>query len=333
MYPRVVLFEDSLHSDMLNERFLEKAPPRRSAVYKKIPIIAAQIIEAFIQRKNYDVIISWAENLGIPLACLFKLSRKRPIHFGIFSWISKFKKAVLLKFIFQQFDRIILMSSKQRDYAVKRIGIPEEKILLLRWPVDQKFWRPMPRETKMICAVGREMRDYGTMIHAMRDLAIPCHIAAGGLTSGKKDAWIKDIKNEGTLPSHITIGKKSYHELRDLYADSRLVVIPLFETETDNGTTSILEAMAMGKPVICSQVKGKADVIKDGINGIFVPVGDVQALHEAIEYLWTHPDVAECMGQRGRKFIEEHHTLDNFVNSVKRAAEEELRKRNLYNVS
>jgi glycosyltransferase involved in cell wall biosynthesis len=320
-YPRVVLFEDSLHSDMLNERFLEKVPPQRFAVYKKIPIVAAQIIEAFIQRKNYDVIISWAENLGIPLACLFKFSCKRPVHFGIFSWISKFKKAVLLKISHKQFDRIILMSSKQRDYAVNKIGIPEEKVILLRWPVDQKFWRPMPRETKMICAVGREMRDYGTLIHAIRDLAIPCHIAAGGLTLGKKDAWIKDVKNEGVLPSHITVGKKSYFELRELYANSRFVVIPLLETKTDNGTTSILEAMAMGKAVICSHVEGQADVIQDGINGIFVPVGDSQALQQAIEYLWIHPDVAERLGRAGRQWIEEHHTIDSFVAEVKKAVE------------
>jgi hypothetical protein len=56
--------------------------------------------------------------------------------------------------------------------------MPPENVKLLRWPVDQQFWRPMAAEETGICAVGREMRDYETLIAALRDLDIPCHIAA-----------------------------------------------------------------------------------------------------------------------------------------------------------
>jgi glycosyltransferase involved in cell wall biosynthesis len=118
-----------------------------------------------------------------------------------------------------------------------------------------------------------------------------------------------------------------HFELRELYANSRFVVIPLFETETDNGTTSILEAMAMGKAIICSQVEGQTDVIQDGVNGIFVPVGDAEALRKAIEYLWKHPDIAQHMGNEGRTFIEKHHSLDNFIWDVKNAVEKVVESR------
>jgi glycosyltransferase involved in cell wall biosynthesis len=324
--PRITLFEKTLNSDKLDERYLEKAPSGRQFIYKKLPTNIAQVIEAFVVRGHYDVIISWAENLGIPFAFLLQMLRRRPCHIGIFSWISRLKKALPLKYLHRNFDRIILMSSKQWEYAVHTLGIPKEKVLLLRWPVDQKFWRPISCETNMICAVGREMRDYATLVHAIKDLNIPCHIAAGGLAE-KKDAWMKDLKNEGSLPKHITVGKKKYLELRDLYARSRFVVIPLFPTETDNGTTSILEAMAMGKAIICSRVNGQADVIKDGLNGIFVPVGDPKALLEAIEYLWKHPEVAETMGKEGRKHIEKYHTLDEFVSHVKEAVDKVFMER------
>lgn len=328
MYPRIILFEKFLKADMLDERFIKNVPRWRSLMYRLLPVNISQVLEAFIIKKKYDGIISWAENLGIPLAVLLKLTGSHVPHFGIFSWISKPKKAILLKRVHSRFERIFLMSSRQRDFAIDQLKIPENKIQLLRWPVDQNFWRPLNIDSDMICAVGREMRDYGTLIQAIEGMDIRCHIAAGGITTNKKDAWMKDVQDLESVPSNITIGKKTFLELRTLYAQSRFVVIPLFPTETDNGTTSILEAMAMGKAVICSKVDGQADVIQDGINGIFVPPQDVKALRDAIQYLWNNPEIADRMGREGRKFIEQHHAFDLFVKNVQETVTEVIEDRN-----
>jgi glycosyltransferase involved in cell wall biosynthesis len=177
----------------------------------------------------------------------------------------------------------------------------------------------------MICSVGREMRDYGTLVKAIRFLDIPCHIAAGGSTNvTKRDQWITDLEEGGSFPKHITIGRKGFVELRELYNRSQFLVMPLFETETDNGSTSILEAMAMGKAVICSRTEGQRDMIEDGKTGIFVPVGNVVALRDAILHLWTHPDEAQRMGAAGRAFVEENHALELFIETVKHAVAEAI---------
>lgn len=318
LYPRVTLYKDALETELLDADYLAAAPKWRRVLYRFLPTYLAQVSEAFFVKNDYDALISWAENLGIPLAFLLKFTWPRKPHFGIFSWISRPKKAVLLRFVQSAFDRIILMSTRQWEFARNELNIPEERLLLLRWPVDEKFWRPMPGDTDMISSVGREMRDYGSLVKALHGLPhIRCHIAAGGLVTGRKDAWIQALEESGPLPQGVTIGKKKYSELRELYARSRFVVIPLLETETDNGTTSILEAMAMGKAVICSQVAGQADVIEHGVNGLFVPVGDVTALRDAISYLWAHPEIAEEMGRHGREFVVAHHSLDRFVERIK----------------
>ena len=166
--------------------------------------------------------------------------------------------------------RIVVWSSVQYHFAVNQLGIPASRIVELRWLVDQKFWRPMNVSTDMICAVGREMRDYSTLIEAIRDGTVPCHIAAK-VDVGKRDQWMADLGQAQTLPPHITVGAKPYLELRALYARSRFVVIPLYPTDTDNGVTVMTEAMAMGKAVICTRVAGQRDVLQDGVNGIFVP--------------------------------------------------------------
>lgn len=315
LWPRTLLFERTLNTDMLNERFLEFVPSYRKLFYRKMPIHVAQVAEAFFIRNRYDAIISWAEILGLPFAALMKVTGTRKPHIGIFSWISKSKKAIILKQVQSHFDRIVLMSSSQKDFAINTIGIPENKIAFLRWPVDLKFWRPMNiGPTDLICSVGREMRDYGTLISAVKDIDIKCHIAAGGLTmNNKNDAWIQQIGGLDQLPSNITVGKKTYPELRELYARSKFVVIPILPTDTDNGTTSILEAMAMGKAVICTKTEGQRDVIQDGKNGIFVPPKNPETLRKAIEYLLANPDVAVEMGKKGRKFVESFHSLDDYV--------------------
>jgi hypothetical protein len=109
-----------------------------------------------------------------------------------------------------------------------------------------------------------------------------------------------------------------FSDLRNLYNRSRFFVMPLLETETDNGTTSILEAMSMGKAVICSRVSGQRDVIQEGITGIFVPPGDPGALREAIYHLWSNPDIAAEMGARAREHIERFHAYDGWVADVQR---------------
>jgi glycosyltransferase involved in cell wall biosynthesis len=315
--PRIMLFSQTLNSEIMDERFLRNLSLKKENRFEHFPVSVAQILEAYRIRNQYDAIISWTERLGIPFALLLKMTGVRIPHIGIFSWISGSKKAFLLKRAQSHFDKIILMSSAQRDIAVNKIGIAQEKIVLLRWPIDQLFWTPEHIETDMICTVGREMRDYRTFLMAMEGLPIRCHIAAGGRTTDKNDEWRKVLANVTSTPENITIGNVPFDKLRAMYARSRFVVVPLLQTDTDNGSTTVLEAMAMGKAVICTKVSGQRDIIQDGKNGIFVPQGDVRALRNAIEYLWNNPEIAEIMGKAGRSFIESHHTLDKFVNDVR----------------
>lgn len=329
LWPRVSLFEKTLPSDMLTERFLDHVPAFRRKIYATMPVHIAQVLEAYCIRDRYDAIISWAENMGLPFAALMKLTGVRKPHVGIFSWISKSKKGRILERVHTHFDRIVLMSSSQQEYALRSLHVPERKIALLRWPVDIQYWRPLHSITPdLVSSVGREMRDYETLITAVKNTDIRCHIAAGGVTlRDKKDEWKKYIGTSNILSPNITVGKKTYPELRELYARSKFVVIPILPTDTDNGTTSILEAMAMGKAVICSKTEGQRDVIQDGKTGIFVPLKNPRSMREAIDYLSANPEVACRMGREGRKFVETHHSLENFILGIRNIVDEVVHQR------
>jgi glycosyltransferase involved in cell wall biosynthesis len=91
------------------------------------------------------------------------------------------------------------------------------------------------------------------------------------------------------------------------------VVVPLHDVDSDCGMSTIIEAMAMARPVVVTRTTGQVDVVVDREHGVYVPPGDARALGRAIGHLLDHPDEARQMGRAGRDLIEERHTLDAHV--------------------
>jgi len=73
---------------------------------------------------------------------------------------------------------------------------------------------------------------------------------------------------------------------------------------------SVMEAMAMERPIVAYNIRGVRDLVEDGVNGFLVPFKDINALAEKIIYLMEHPEVAEEMGKKGRERIEKEFSLD-----------------------
>lgn len=315
--PRATLFEKELNADLLNEDYLARTPRSRRWIYRLLPAQLGIFLEALIVKRKYDAVVSWPEQLGIPFGILLKMFRSRVPHVSLIFWISTPRKGRLLKLAYSHIDKLFSTATSQSEFMVKELGIPRNKVVDLGMYVDHKFWRPMDIPTDMISSSGREIRDYGTLIAAVKDLNIRCHIGAMTML-GKHDRWIDDVEKAKPLPPHITVGlNEKISEIRAWYARSRFVVLPLFPSLQAIGSTVILEAMAMEKAVICSRVDGQRDIIIEGKTGIFVPPEDPRAMREAIEYLWNNPRIAEEMGKEGRKRVEQYFTLDQWVGKIK----------------
>ena len=320
--PRYSLLEKKMNADVLDERFLkERAPSYRRILYKWLPTSISQLIEALFILQNYDVILSQFERVSFPLTAIMRIFNIKKPHALIISRITSVKpkrtkvKIQFIKYIKNTASLFLIWSSNQRRIAIEEYGIDPEKAVLLKRGVDQNFWKPQPAEIDMICSVGMEARDYPTLVEALKPLNIPCHIAVGA-SRGEIFDTVKELYNIKEIPDNITIGPKYHRDLRNLYARSRFVVVTLMESDSDNGLTTILESMAMGKPVIVTRTEGQIDVIQDGVTGIFVPQGDPKALTNAISELWNNPEKCEKMGRAARKYIEEVHNLEQFTDAI-----------------
>ncbi|SHF32130.1 Glycosyltransferase involved in cell wall bisynthesis [Thermoanaerobacter uzonensis DSM 18761] len=69
---------------------------------------------------------------------------------------------------------------------------------------------------------------------------------------------------------------------------------------------AIMEAMAAGKPIIATNVRGNRDLVRDGVNGYLVPVNDIEATAKAITKLAENTTLRTKMGEEGRRIIQDY---------------------------
>ncbi|MEK7232973.1 MAG: glycosyltransferase family 4 protein [Elusimicrobiota bacterium] len=85
---------------------------------------------------------------------------------------------------------------------------------------------------------------------------------------------------------------------------------------------AVLEWMAMGRPVIASNVGGISDLIDDGVTGLLVPPGDPAALAEALCALLLDPQKAQAYGRNARARWEKEFGLNTFYEETQRVYDE-----------
>jgi glycosyltransferase involved in cell wall biosynthesis len=132
--------------------------------------------------------------------------------------------------------------------------------------------------------------------------------------------WYAREKNDvlkGRVPSNATISRRLTHlELRDLYARSAFVVLPVRDLVYSAGSTGALEAGCMARAVIAFRSQGIVDYIVDGETGILIEPGDIAGLNAAIQHLLASPVEARRMGENARQRILEQFRLESYVEKI-----------------
>jgi glycosyltransferase involved in cell wall biosynthesis len=303
----------------------------------------AQAVLAWHWSGGYDAVFVDREITGGMVGALNRLRRKRPRLVIIAHLLTPWKKRLLLRSlgIHHTVDSLIVHSTTQQHAALTQLGLRVDRVALLPYQTDTRFWAARVQVAdRGICTAGLEYRDYATLIDAIRDLDVEVTIAAASHWSQHQAG----IERQG-LPGNVRVISLDYAGLRDAYAASRFVVVPLHDVDNQAGITTILEAMAMGKAVIVSHTQGQTDVVRDrrrhsrsnplrttqpewarllgasdltaaGHTGIYVRPHDVDELRRAIIFLLQHPEQAAAMGTNGRRLVQETMGLDHFVKRV-----------------
>jgi len=92
---------------------------------------------------------------------------------------------------------------------------------------------------------------------------------------------------------------------------------------------ALIEAMAMEKPVISTNVGGPTEILEDGVNGILVSPKNPQIIAQAIIELASKKKKSEEMGRRGRKEVRRRFNTDTYIAKMLNIYKKTLDKRNL----
>jgi glycosyltransferase involved in cell wall biosynthesis len=96
---------------------------------------------------------------------------------------------------------------------------------------------------------------------------------------------------------------------------SLLDVSVLSSIDHEGCSNSILEAMALGKPVVATDVGGNNELVITGENGLLVPPGDPEALAKAVLFLLDNPGLALQMGKKGQAMVHSQFMQEQMVSN------------------
>jgi glycosyltransferase involved in cell wall biosynthesis len=218
-------------------------------------------------------------------------------------------------------DRVVCVSGGQAA-RVRRIGLPEEKVLVIHNAIDtHRFTNPdppyeeklrwfFPRTCRRIVgAAGRlsPEKGFATLIDAAREISrndpsIGFILFGDGPLRAK---LARRIEGAGLAKTFVLAGFRDDFDSFLPFLD--LLALPSF---TEGLPNVVLEAFAAGVPVVATAVGGTPELVDDGVNGYLISPGDAQALARRILDVLSFPANQRAMGQEGREKVAREFTFE-----------------------
>jgi glycosyltransferase involved in cell wall biosynthesis len=219
---------------------------------------------------------------------------------------------VLDRWALRRYPAVIAVS---RDTAAKleRAGVDPARVRVVPNGIDLETWTPaaapaapppgLPPGARIVGTVGRLSidKDMDTLIAAFARVAPRVDNAVLALAGdGPERPRLEALARAGGAADRIFfLGHRG--DVRGLYPALSVFVL---SSKTEGMPNTLLEAMAMGAPVVANPVGGVAEVATDGEEAIFFPVGDVEALAAALRSLLENPERGRSLARRARLRVE-----------------------------
>jgi glycosyltransferase involved in cell wall biosynthesis len=211
----------------------------------------------------------------------------------------------------------------EANRAVLAATAPDAPVHRMYHGVDHALFHPSRRrlagDVPMIVSVGRLRAKKGldTLITACallrdRGRSFRCEIVGYGEEMARLQTQIELL---GLGARVRLVGKLPREQVIERYASAAVYVQPsriAADGDRDGIPNVLLEAMAMGLPVVASKVSGIPELVDHGVNGLLVPPDDPAALADAIVSLIQQPALCADLGCRARQTVT--NDFDNNLN-------------------
>ena len=213
-------------------------------------------------------------------------------------------------------DNVIALSQSMRETLVNRVKIPRSKVRVVLPGIDLESYPLLPPDmesrTPVVGTVAPLETDRGQRLFlqsARRLLDAGRHVEfmIGG--DGPREMALRKHARQLGLEQSVTF-VTNLTDYRSVTA-----ALDVFVRPAAIGTIgyTVLEAMAMCKPVVACSTAGIVEIVEDCETGFLVPKKDPDALAEAIGNLLDAPSLARRMGAAGRARVGEFFGMDRLV--------------------
>jgi O-antigen/teichoic acid export membrane protein/glycosyltransferase involved in cell wall biosynthesis len=216
---------------------------------------------------------------------------------------------------------VVTISDFNRRYLCEQLGSEaERKLRVVRCGVRTGEFVPLPQsvaEPFTVACVARLEPKKGH-IHlldacaelARRDVAFRCVIAGDGRERAALEQRVRDLALEGRVE---LLGSVSRSRVRRLLAECHAVALPCVVAEggrADGIPVCLMEALAVGRPVVTTPVSGIPELVEHEKTGLLVAPADPIALADALVRLHTDPALCAQLTAEGRKRVTQEYDVD-----------------------
>jgi glycosyltransferase involved in cell wall biosynthesis len=215
-------------------------------------------------------------------------------------------KPLILAPVLRKADRVVVFTEEQRSALSAKYRIDPERVVVIPNGVEDAFYYPderVPQAKPRLLFVGRlsNQKNLPLLLHALAGVSDRFETTIVG--DGELEAQLKELSVGLNLQNVRFYGRADGDELRNLYRNADIFVLP---SEREGMPLVLLEALAMGLPVVATDIPGTRDVIHDGVNGRLVALGDAAALREALFSVTSSPETYRRMSEASRKFAHQY---------------------------
>lgn len=281
--------------------------------YKRLRDMLVATWKVLSCRKSYDVLYA-THSLGIEPIILLRALRlyRHPIVVWHHQPIVKAKnplREALARLFYRGIDHMIFFSEKLIQDSLLSKKADLERMSMVHWGADLDYYdslKPDGKHSNFFISTGKELRDYETLLQAFQETNLSLTLFVEKKRQPYFEGLLADKQN-----IEVHYGNRPIpHDIALLVAQSRCVCICCQESNYTVGLTTVVEALALGLPILCTRNPQMPMNIEAEGCGFWIEPKDVEGWKERLRYIADNPAETKVMGKRSRALAEQYYNVE-----------------------
>ena len=281
----------------------------------------ATVLSSFRRANSADVVFSTVDTVGIPLMLLRRAGRLRPplvyVAIGLPERLVQLRSERMRRLYASALGScasVVAYSQHEADELrswLAGYGFTP-RVVFIAFGVDVEAFSPGSGPTTV------DIVSVGTDPH--RDFALLLHVAERLPDVGFRIVTSREhLRGFASVPENVSVETEiPLEEMRRRLMEARVIALPVRENSYSGATTVLLQAMALGKPVVVTRTKAieTGYGLVDGENCRLVAPGDDEGFERALTGVLRDEFHARALGSSARTMVERELTWDRYVSRI-----------------